>query len=325
MSLAESYGHKVEEGLLSLLGKREPAGLYEPVDYILSIGGKRIRPVLCMMGCALYKEEEVDKSLFPALGMEVFHNFTLLHDDIMDRSEMRRNRPTVHVKWDERTAILSGDAMLILAYQLIARTSAAILPRVLELFNRTGLEVCEGQRYDLSFETRNDITEEAYLEMIKLKTAVLLGASLQVGAIIGGASDADACSLYRFGNDAGMAFQLQDDWLDVYGDAGTFGKPIGGDIIINKKTFLLINAYNNLSSAGRAELTRWIDKKEFDRDEKIAAVRNLYDEAGVSGNAKKLMDSYYQQSLVHLEKAGGSDELRDELKAFAFQLMERSR
>lgn len=325
MKLLEAFHEQIELELKTLARDREPAGLYEPVTYVLSLGGKRIRPALCMLGCNLYDELKVPESLHPALGLEVFHNFTLLHDDIMDGSEMRRNQPTVHKKWNDNTAILSGDAMMILAYQLISRSPIKVLVPVLELFSQTGLEVCEGQQYDMLFESRNDITEADYIEMIRLKTAVLLGASLKTGAIIGGASPEAAMHLYQFGIEAGISFQLQDDWLDVFGDAATFGKNIGGDIVTNKKTFLLIHALNNLSPAGKKELQLWLSKKEFDREEKVAAVRNLYEDANVSTNAKKRMDAYYQNSLLHLQKAGGSTDVQQELTSFARQLMERSR
>lgn len=325
MMLIETYREQIDQELNSLVQQREPAGLYEPIRYVLSLGGKRIRPALCMLGCSLYNTEKVSDSLHPALGLEVFHNFTLLHDDIMDGSEMRRNAPTVHKKWDDNTAILSGDAMMILAYQLISHSPKKVLAPVLELFSQTGLEVCEGQQYDVLFESRNDITEQDYIEMIRLKTAVLLGASLKTGAIIGGASPEAANHLYQFGIEAGISFQLQDDWLDVFGDAATFGKNIGGDIVTNKKTFLLINALNNLSAAGKEELQLWLDKKDFDRDEKVIAVRNLYEDANVSNIAKMRMNEFLQSALLHLEKAGGSAGIQEELKIFARGLMERSR
>jgi geranylgeranyl diphosphate synthase type II len=325
MKYSDACRQQIEEVLTSIVKNRQPEGLYKPVEYILSIGGKRIRPMLCMLGCALYDKSNVDQCLYPAVGLELFHNFTLLHDDIMDASEMRRNKPTVHIKWDDRTAILSGDAMMILAYQMVTRAPAGNLPKVLELFNRTAIEVCEGQQYDMYFESRMDIRGDEYLEMIRLKTAVLLGACLQTGAIIGGASDQASEALYKFGCDAGMAFQLQDDWLDVYGDEEKFGKPIGGDIVINKKTFLLITAYNSLPEAARKELLYWLEKKDFDRQDKIDAVRNLYDEAKVSDTARLLMDQYYSRALEHLEYAGGTDEIRLELKEFAYQMMDRFR
>jgi len=325
MNLLETFRAQIESELVTLTQKCKPAGLYDPIAYVLSLGGKKIRPALCMLGCSLYNKEKVSKSLYPALGLEVFHNFTLLHDDIMDGSEMRRNQPSVHKKWNDNTAILSGDAMMILAYQLISKTPSDVLKPVLDLFSQTGLEVCEGQQYDMDFETRDDITVSDYIEMIRLKTAVLIGASLKTGAIIGGANSKEAVSLYNFGIDVGISFQLQDDWLDVFGDESTFGKNIGGDIVTNKKTFLLITALNNLSSAGRKELQAWLDKKDFDRTEKVAAVRNLYDDANVSNIAKNLMNEYHSAALLHLERAGGSHDIQEELKSFALQMMERSR
>jgi geranylgeranyl diphosphate synthase, type II len=325
MSRIVKFQEQVETALSYLMTDREPSGLYEPVSYILSLGGKRLRPALCLTACAMFNESEVHNCMSPAIGLEVFHNFTLLHDDVMDKSAIRRNHPTVHEKWNVNTAILSGDAMMIKAYQLVAQSPADILPKVIEIFNRTAMEVCEGQQYDMDFESRNDVTEAQYIEMIRLKTAVLVGTSLQVGAILGRASKDDAAKLYQFGTDIGISFQLQDDWLDVFGDSDTFGKSIGGDIANNKKTFLLINALNNLLPSGKRELESWLAKKEFDREEKINAIRNLYEDANVSVNAKKMMDAYYRNSLESLNQVNGPQEIKEDLAQFANQLMERSR
>lgn len=325
MAVIKGFQQKVENALGELNFSREPLGLYDPVAYVLSLGGKRIRPALCLTACSLFDDQQVESCLNPALGLEVFHNFTLLHDDIMDGSTMRRNQPTVHIKWNSNAAILSGDAMLIMAYQLITRAPAHVLAPVLGVFSQTAIEVCEGQQLDMEFESRNNVSESEYLEMIRLKTAVLLGASLKIGALIGGADQEAANQLYQFGSNIGISFQLQDDWLDVFGNASDFGKAIGGDIVNNKKTYLLISALNTLTGSARKELDRWISKKEFDRNEKIDAVRNLYEAANVSAKARQMMNTYYENAIHQLNHTGGAQPIKEELKAFAHQLMERSR
>lgn len=268
---------KVEREISQLSFDYPPKSLYDPIEYILSLGGKRIRPALALMACNLYKEN-IDNVINPALGIEVFHNFTLLHDDLMDKADKRRNKPTVHKVWNDNTAILSGDAMLIAAYQLIGKTEPDCLKEIFDLFTDTALEICGGQQYDMEFESRTDVTEPEYIEMIRLKTAVLLACSLKIGAIIGGASQEDADNLYDFGINIGLAFQLQDDLLDVYGDTATFGKNIGGDITCNKKTFLLIHAFELASPEQKAILTSWIDKTQFIPTEKIEVFTNIYNE-----------------------------------------------
>lgn len=325
MSIIKGFQQEIETALSNLATEKEPTGLYAPVAYVLSLGGKRIRPALCMASCALFDSHRVPDALNPALGIEVFHNFTLLHDDIMDGSQMRRNNPTVHVKWNNNTAILSGDAMLIMAYQLIANAPFSVLNPVLDVFSKTALEVCEGQQLDMDFETRQDVTEDEYLEMIRLKTAVLLGASLKIGALIGGASMQAANLLYSFGSNVGISFQLQDDCLDVFGDSDAFGKSIGGDIACNKKTYLLISALNMLTGSSKQELNKWISKKDFDLHEKVAAVRNLYNEANVSAKAKAMMNYYHQNAIMQLDLINGAKDIKEELKELAFNLMERSR
>ena len=226
---------KVNDALANLAYDREPVGLYEPVKYVLSLGGKRIRPVLMLMAYNLYRED-VERVIMPAIGIETYHNYTLLHDDLMDKADVRRGHPTVHKKWNENTAVLSGDSMLVLAYQRVAQCDPDKLPAVLKLFTNTALEIGEGQQYDIDFETRNDVTEGEYIEMIRLKTSVLLACALKMGAMLAGAPEQDAQLLYRFGEQIGLAFQLQDDYLDVYGDFEVFGKRIGGDILCKKKT-----------------------------------------------------------------------------------------
>lgn len=325
MTSIDKYRALVENAILKLPQEKKPEGLYGPIDYILSLGGKRIRPALCLAGTALFNEDAVEQSIPSALGLEIFHNFTLLHDDIMDKSPIRRNKPTVHEKWNDNTAILSGDAMLIQAYQLIAQSPINSLKRVLTVFNQTAIEVCEGQQYDMDFETRSDVSESEYLEMIRLKTGVLLGASLKVGAIIGGATDQEIEDIYDFGVKLGVCFQLQDDWLDVFGNQEEFGKPIGGDILNNKKTFLLINALNNLEANDKNELIDWTKRKTFNNNEKIEAVKKLYKKANVSTSAKELMEKYYQKSMSSLQKIKGESPIKNELVSFSNILMQRSR
>jgi len=326
MKNVKTFQNRVENEIQKLFSNIvEPQNLYDPIKYVMSLGGKRIRPVLCLAGCAVFNAEAVEDAVSSAVGLEIFHNFTLLHDDLMDRSDMRRNNPTVHKKWNDNTAILSGDAMMIMAIMQMSKAPARVLNQILDVFNRTALEVCEGQQYDMDFETRNDVAENEYLNMIRLKTSVLLGGSIKIGAIIGGAENKDAQILYEFGCNAGMAFQLQDDWLDVYGESSKFGKPIGGDIVCNKKTFLLISAQNNLSDAGKNELAKWLDKKEFNRDEKIEKIKILYENAKVSKKAQEKMNLYYNNSLKCLCKIKGSKEILDELAEMAENLMIRTR
>ena len=314
----------VNEGLDSLPYERKPASLYDPIRYVLSLGGKRIRPVLMLLGYNLFKEKPED-ILMPALGLETYHNYTLLHDDLMDNADMRRGQPTVHKKWDANTAILSGDSMLVLAYQRVATCDAAHLPQVLELFTETALEIGEGQQYDMDFETRNDVTEDEYIEMIRLKTSVLLACALKMGAILGDASQEDADLLYQFGEKIGLAFQLQDDLLDVYGDPKVFGKAIGGDITSNKKTYMLINAVNRANAQQRAELMRWIEAKEFNRAEKVAAVTRLYDEIGIRKLCEEKINFYFEQGKKLLEQVHVDSARKEQLRQYTNEMMHREK
>lgn len=313
---------KIEREIGQLEFDCPPKSLYEPITYILSLGGKRIRPALVLMAYNLYRED-VEKAIRPAIGLEVFHNFTLLHDDLMDQADKRRNKPTVHKVWNANTAILSGDAMLIAAYQLIGETAPEHLKEVLDLFTRTALEICGGQQYDMEFESRMDVSEEEYLEMIRLKTAVLLACSLKTGAILGGASREDAENLYRFGINIGLAFQLQDDLLDVYGDTRTFGKNIGGDILCNKKTFLLINALRRAEGEQKAQLEHWIARKDFDAAEKIAVVTNIYNVLGLKELSEAKMQTYYAEGMKNLAALSVPEERLAVLKEVTSRLMFR--
>ena len=315
---------KVNDFLSSLPYDRKPASLYEPVQYVLAIGGKRIRPVLALLGYNLWREHPED-ILMPAIGLETYHNYTLLHDDLMDNADMRRGQLTVHKKWDANKAILSGDSMLVLAYQRVSQVPAQKLQQVLDLFTLTALEIGEGQEYDMSFETRNDVTEDEYIEMIRLKTSVLLACALKMGAILADAPQADADRLYRLGEQIGLAFQLQDDLLDVYGDPKVFGKAIGGDITCNKKTYMLINAFNRANDKQRAELSRWINAKEFDRAEKVAAVTNLYDEIGIRQLCEQKINYYFDLARKTLSEVNVPEEQKQALSAYMDELLHRNK
>lgn len=319
MRTFEEICRTIEEALARLTFDQPPRSLFDPITYTLSLGGKRIRPALALMACDLFggKNEDV---LQPALGLEVFHNFTLLHDDLMDEADRRRNKPTVHKLWNPNVAILSGDAMLICAYQLVAKANDKA---ILELFSRTALEICAGQQYDMEFESRSDVTEEEYLEMIRLKTAVLLACALKVGAMIGGASAADADALYDYGIHIGLAFQLQDDLLDVYGDPKTFGKNIGGDILCNKKTFLLINALSVASEEQRQVMEDWMARKTYDAQEKIAAFTNLYNELSIRDLTERRIEDYYRMANEDLARLSIAPETLSVLKGTCDRLMKR--
>lgn len=319
MRTFEEICRTIEEALARLTFDQPPRSLFDPITYILSLGGKRIRPALALMACDLFggKNEDV---LQPALGLEVFHNFTLLHDDLMDEADRRRDKPTVHKLWNPNVAILSGDAMLICAYQLVAKANDKA---ILELFSRTALEICAGQQYDMEFESRSDVTEEEYLEMIRLKTAVLLACALKVGAMIGGASAADADALYDYGIHIGLAFQLQDDLLDVYGDPKTFGKNIGGDILCNKKTFLLINALSAASEEQRQVMEDWMARKTYDAQEKIAAFANLYNELSIRDLTERRIEDYYRMADEDLARLSIAPESLSVLKGTCDRLMKR--
>ena len=312
----------VNDYLVQLPYDRRPASLYEPIRYVLSIGGKRIRPVLMLLSYNLFKEDP-ETILMPACALETYHNYTLLHDDLMDNADLRRGHETVHKKWNANTAILSGDSMLVLAYQRMQQCSSDKMAEVLALFTETALEIGEGQESDMAFEHRDDVSEEEYIEMIRLKTSVLLACALKIGAILAGASKEDADNLYRFGEQIGLAFQLQDDFLDVYGDTRVFGKAIGGDITSNKKTFMLINALNHANDEQRRQLESWISTTKFDRDEKVAAVTRLYNEIGIDRMAQDKIAYYFEQSRKYLQAVSVDESRKAELAAYAQRMMNR--
>lgn len=303
--------------------ERKPRELYEPIRYTLSQSGKRVRPVLFIMAYNMYKEC-VDEALYPAVAMETYHNYTLIHDDVMDRAAIRRGKPTVCAKWGDTAAILSGDTMLVLAYEFFSHVPADKLPSMLALFTETAKEIGDGQQYDLDFEKRDDVREEEYLEMIRLKTSVLLAASLKLGGMLAGAPEDDLRNLYAYGETMGMAFQLQDDLLDVYADQSLFGKKIGGDICCNKKTFLLITAMNLASSQQLSAMKEWMSKEEFDEEEKITFFTGLYNELGVREICERRIQELFAKCDDYIAAISVPEEKKENLKAFANSILNRN-
>lgn len=319
----ETILNKIEAALAVIPYPQQPEGLYDPIRYVLSMGGKRLRPTLTLMAYALYKED-TERALPTAIGLETYHNHTLLHDDLMDKADMRRGKPTVHKKWDENTAILSGDTMLIMAFQHILRTDCHRLPEVLNLAARTMQEICEGQQYDMNFESRSDVREEEYIEMIRLKTSVLLACALKAGALIADAPKEDCELLYQFGEKIGLAFQLQDDYLDCYGDPAVFGKQIGGDICCAKKTFMLVNAFNRANEAQKAELNRLLNDVD-EREEKVAGVLALYDELEIPALCRERMETLYAEARRIFDSLPIAAERKQPLWNYAEKLLNRKK
>ena len=312
----------IQDRIANIDWNREPYGLYAPIAYTMEAGGKRVRPQLAVIACELFggNPEEVASA---AMALEVFHNFTLLHDDVMDQAEVRRGRPTVHVKWNQNTAILSGDQMLIEAYKLLASVNADKLPKVLHLFNKMATEICEGQQYDVDFETQEQVTLEEYLKMIRLKTAVLLATALQIGAYVAGANEEQQEALYQFGINIGLAFQIQDDILDVWGDPATFGKAVGGDICCNKKTFVLLSALMMADDEQRKALNNWFAQLLEENTEKITSVKNIYDALGVRASCERVVEEYTNSALAILNTLPQND-ATDKLRALAMKLYARN-
>ena len=318
MRTTQEYLDIINDALLAVSYPVEPAGLYDPVKYQLDMGGKRVRPLLALLACEMCGGSIADV-LPAAVGIEIFHNFTLLHDDVMDKADIRRGRPTVHKAWNENVAILSGDAMQIISYQMIGKTPSGVLKPVFDLFSATALQICEGQQYDMDFEERDDVTEDEYIDMIRLKTAVLLGCALKTGAYVANAPAETADALYRFGENLGLAFQLQDDYLDVYGEPSKFGKKIGGDILNNKKTYMLISAMRLANPEQLAELNRLLNSADVAPDDKIAGVTALYSALGIDRLAMEKIDYYYRNALAEIENMSA----REPLRLFASELMQR--
>jgi geranylgeranyl diphosphate synthase type II len=300
---------------------KSPEELYEPIRYIMSLGGKRLRPMLMLLAYQMYRND-LKKILPYAIGVEAFHNFTLMHDDIMDNAPLRRNKATVHEKWNVNTAILSGDVMLVKVYDMLASLPSEKLKAALPLFNKTAREVCEGQQLDMNFEKRDYVSEKEYIEMIRLKTAVLLGFSLQFGAMLAGAPKSDQVALYKFGTAIGIGFQLKDDLLDVFGDQKQFGKQVGGDIISNKKTFLLIQALEKSTGKMHQELVDWLTAKKFNNQKKVQAVTRIYKTMGIDQHTAKKAESYFHKGFSMLEKISGPTA---PLKYFTLELMQRQK
>ena len=292
----------IHEMFANLKFTQEPSGLYDPLRYMIEIGGKRIRPRLCLTAYALYKDSFSEEILSPAAAIEVFHSFTLIHDDIMDKADVRRGVPTVYRKWNENTAILSGDVMSIESYRMIAKAPASALPAVLALFSDTAAQVCEGQQYDMDFEDLPQVPMADYLKMIGLKTAVLIACSAKMGALIAGASAEDADLLYNFGYDLGLAFQIADDWLDTYGDPAVFGKAIGGDIVNNKKSWLLTRALEKAGTERFADALAMPVSTDAEKEAKITAVKKLYEELGIEQEAKEEIRRFHYQAMGYVEK-----------------------
>lgn len=313
----------INKALEAIQFDKQPNRLYDPIRYTLDLGGKRIRPVMCLMACELFGKEPAT-AMPAALALEMFHNFTLLHDDIMDKAEKRRNRDCVHIKWNDNVAILSGDAMQIMAMDFLRGLPDGVFRESVAIFNRTAIEVCEGQQYDMDFEAQDHVCEADYLNMIRLKTGVLLAASLKLGALAAGASREDAQRLYDMGLHIGIAFQLQDDLLDVYGDPATFGKNIGGDITSNKKTYLLIMAQKRADQATRAELEGWLTNTQAKPCEKIAAVTAIYNRTNAKEACQKVMEEHYQLALEHMAAVSAPATRKEPLLRLAASLMNRN-
>lgn len=327
MTIENHIDNSIWELFDNLRFKEEPTGLYDPLRYMMEIGGKRIRPRLCLLAYSLYKSDFDESILSPAAAIEVFHSFTLIHDDIMDKADVRRGVPTVHRKWDDNTAILSGDVMSIESYRLISKAPAEVLPKALELFSKTAAEVCEGQQYDIDFESSNSVPMKDYLKMIGLKTAVLIACSAKMGALIAGASEKDCELLYRYGYDLGLAFQIADDWLDTYADPEVFGKAIGGDIINNKKSWLMTRAFEKIGDR-RSELLDAMAmpvSTEEEKEEKIATVKTIYAELGVGEEAKQEIVRLHSQSLAHADALNMPSEKYGLLENYAKKLLGRTK
>ncbi|AMM50905.1 hypothetical protein TH61_06465 [Rufibacter sp. DG15C] len=313
------FSERINQTLSTLQYGENPRELYEPIQYIMALGGKRIRPLLTLLGAYLF-EDDVEKAVMPAIGVEVFHNFTLMHDDIMDQAPIRRGQATVHEKWNTNVAILSGDVMLVRAYEYFLGIEPAKLPTALQLFSTCAAQVCEGQQLDMLFETRQDVTIAEYLEMIKLKTAVLLGFSLELGALLNNAHAEDAKHLKEFGINMGLAFQLRDDLLDVYGEQAKFGKRVGGDIVSDKKTYLLLTALERASATEQKELLSWQGKTDVD---KVEAVKAIYDRLNIQDITQTQVNHYFQKALHHLQEVNAMNHKKDLLRTLAIQLIER--
>ena len=299
-----------------------PSELYQPITYTLNLGGKRIRPVMVLLTCDLFGGD-IETAINPAIAIEIFHNFTLLHDDIMDNAPIRRGKETVFKKWNTNVAILSGDTMFALAYKYLVKTKVPDIQSILDIFTKAAIEVCEGQQYDMNYETNDNVSIPEYIEMIRLKTAILIATSLRTGAVVAGADKTDVENIYLFGENVGIAFQLMDDLLDVYGNQEVFGKKIGGDIVTNKKTYLLIKAMNEAKDKDLAELKKYFSSTNFNDEEKIKSVTEIYNKLGVKESTNQLINDYYDKALMCLSKISINDDKKAVLKKYSDQLVTR--
>lgn len=322
MQTVEAIRNLVEKRIERINYLKSPQNLYDPISYTLKNAGKRIRPILTVMACDMFSEN-IEDAINPAIGIEVFHNFTLLHDDIMDQAPVRRGKPTVYKKWDANTAILSGDTMMVEAFKFVSDAPDYCLRQILKLFSDVSIGVCEGQMYDMEFESRDDVQIDEYIEMISLKTSVLIAGALKVGALVGKASGEDAENIYQFGLNLGIAFQLLDDWLDVYSDPKVFGKKTGGDIVANKKTYLLISALENASGQQKKDLEGWLLKTTFNEDEKVEAVKNIYSNLDIDKLVLNKAKDYSDLAFEYLEKINVSNDKKLPLKELGSSLLNR--
>lgn len=322
MFTLESLQEIIKDNIEKLNFDQRPKELYDPINYIIDLGGKRLRPALCLLACDMF-DGKIQQALNPALGIEIFHNFTLLHDDIMDEAPIRRGQQTVHLKWNSNVAILSGDTMMALAYEYVMKAPYETIQEVFSVFNQTAIEVCEGQQYDMNFEVQEKVSISDYLNMIRLKTAVLLAGSLKIGALIGNANTKDAENLYLFGENLGIAFQLKDDLLDAFSDEEKFGKKTGGDIVSNKKTFLYLKAFELADEKTKESLTNYFNGDFADPVQKIKGVKEIFQMLNVDLAANKEIDNYYQRALGYLNKVNVSQEKKSELLKLADQLKQR--
>ena len=320
----KKYIKLIEDQLSAFAFGNQPSELYEPIRYILSLGGKRLRPLLTLMTHQLF-EDSFEKAIYPAIGIEVFHNFTLLHDVVMDNAPIRRGKQTVHEKWNPSIAILSGDVMLVRVYDLFLKSGHPEISKILSKFNRCASEVCEGQQYDMNFENRQSVSALEYLEMIRLKTAVLIGFAIELGAMMGGAEENMCAQFYEFGINIGLGFQLKDDMLDVYGETNTFGKQLGGDIISNKKTYLLIKAMEKAETTSKEELSYWLQRKDFNSRAKVDAVIRIYDKLGIKEVTESKMNSYFDKSMEIYDGIDIEEVKKSPLKELVLKLIDREK
>lgn len=318
----EKYSELLQENLTQVISVKEPIQLYEPISYIVSLGGKRLRPILTLLACDFFGGN-ARQAVNAAMAVELFHNFSLIHDDIMDNAPLRRGEQTVHEKWDVNTGILSGDAMLILAYQLFEEYEPSLFRQLAKLFSKTAIEVCEGQQYDVDFETRDDVTIPEYLKMIDYKTAVLIGAAMKMGAIVANASESCKEHIYQFGRNLGIAFQLQDDYLDAFGDPKTFGKQVGGDIITNKKTYLYLTALQKGTSQDNETLTQLYSITPKNSEDKIDTVKELFVSTGAAQETLDAIENYTKTAFDLLDNIKISEDRKEQLRDFGNWLMKR--